>query len=839
MRSRSLSLCAAVLLAACSPSPPDPSTPARAWRTKLVDQAQASWSTSRKDPRPVDLEIGNFEDGLRQGVWRLASDSKNPLRTEDGVLAAEAEGDALTLAGTRGLAYRIVEVEPATCYRFEATAEARALELSGDFAGATVWIAELSRSGSPEELFQNGPEEFAVARHLFDPAWDADVAGGGRSGTKDYERLVFTSPETRALLIACVLSWEAPAKGGDVRFEEVSLEKLPLAAQWRADLDLAKADYARGLEPLSGWRATRLVRGQLGAEVRPSILLLPGERLRFEATLSSARPLFESGFGLWSPALLPGTGRGLACTITIDGEEVFSLTNEAQDDPAEARWNQFEIDLSAWSERTVQLELAVDGDLPGLFGAPVLRDGAATDERKNVLLISIDTLRADYVGCYGAPGNPTPHLDRLAEEGILCARVDGQAPYTLPGHATLLSGQFPSVHGVQRTTHALSTKRSPLLARILSAEGYRTQAFTGGGFLNADFGFDRGFDGFANIDPLRQRDALFFRQIVNNEQGALRRLRRNSRLPDRITEELIDEFGPERVHGWLEEHADEPFFLFVHTYAVHDYDPPAEYLRCHEELGCTSNRVDYEEHRLTRQKGWNPSPISAADAAHLTHLYEATLRFVDDLIGELLAELDRLGLRESTIVAVATDHGEEMFERGFMQHGKTLYEELTSLPMIFRIPGEAPRVIQEPAMQVDLVPTLLDALGLESDGRMQGASLLAPLPERATWSEIHDDFVEKYALRTRDGWKLLHAPSNDEVDFPADYEWKLFDLNQDPRELEDLSASDREQLERLREELLRRRELLGTFGASLGEVGEGNVDPSVQRQLKGLGYTGD
>jgi len=819
-----------LLLAACGREQEQELIP---WKTKLADVAAGELATTLAEPPAVPLLPARNAADARG--WLLATDSRDPFLEEPGVLERSVTGTGLTLRGSRGFAYRIVPVAPSTCYRFRAGVRANGLEVDEPFHGAAPWIAELSRDGTPRELLSRDPEEFVVSRELFPSAH-------GHEGWLRHERLLVTGAETRALLLGLILSFDAPVRGGSVDFDGVELDRLPLAAHWREDLAEAQEDFARGELPLSGWRATRLVRGDLGAEVRPSIVLLPGERLRLPLSVPNGRPELETGLGLWAPALLSGTGRALAFRASIDGTVVLAWDTEAPDDPAEARWRDETVDLARWAGRDVEFELALDGDLPGLFGAPVVRDasyGAHEGAReKNVLLVSIDTLRADHVGSYGAQGNPTPHLDRLAEQGIRCAHVDGQAPYTLPGHATLLTGQFPSVHGVQRTTQVLSLRRSPLFARILSERGYRTQAFTGGGFVNADFGFDRGFDGFANIDPLRQRDARFFEQILRNEAGALRRLRRNSRIPNRITLELVDEYGPQRIHTWLEEHRDEPFFLFLHTYAVHDYDPPAEYLTCHEDLGCTSNRTNYEEHRLTRKKGWNPSPISDADRAHLVHLYDATLRFVDELIGELMAKLERLELDRNTIVVVTTDHGEEMFERGFMQHGKTLYEELTRLPLILRIPGEAPRVLESPAMQVDLVPTLLGALGIPADTRMQGADLLAGAPARATWSEIDDDFVKKYALRSEDGWKLLFAPQDAEVEFPAPYEWRLFDLRIDPGELHDRSASAPDRLVEMQRDLLRHAELFRTYGDGLGSVETGEIDADTQRELEGLGYGG-
>ncbi len=820
----------AVLLAACVGACGDKPEPRTNARVRLFESTEGELVPAQTRAAGEVLFADDFADGI--GTWTLATDAAHPLQLENGILSVESGSDGsgafLTLAGRRGSVFRIVEVEPASCYLFTARVRAHDIVAPEPFFGATMWLAELTRSGTPAELLGDDPTRWISTRHLFETA-------AGTEGWQPRERLFCTGPDTRALLVAANLSFDSELTSGSLDVADVRLERKPLRAAWDQSLAPAVRDMAAGEPPRDDWRAERLVRGHLGAEVRPSVVGYPDERMRFSVDVPTGTPVFETGIGVWSPALLPGGPRAQSYALRVDGAEVWRLDHAAPAELRDARWRDVEVDLTAFAGERVSLELCFEGELPGLFGAPVVRDTSARPDKPNVLLISIDTLRADHVGSYGAPGNPTPNLDRFAREGIRFAHVDGQAPYTLPGHATMLSGQFPSVHGVQRTTHAFSSERSPLLARILSDRGYRTQAFTGGGFVNADFGFDKGFDGFANIDPLRQRDAYFFRAIVKNDPGAVRRLLRNRSVPPPITRELIDEYGPEHLGEWLADHRDEPFFLFVHTYLVHDYDPPDAYLSCRED-GCTSTRKDYEEHRLGRKLGWNPQPISDADRAHLIHLYDATLRFCDKLIGDLLGSLDELGLRDNTIVAITTDHGEEMFERGFMQHGKTLYEELTDLPMLFRIPGEAPRVIEEPAMLIDLTPTILGALGIPLDPRMQGRNWLAPDSiERATWSEIHDDFVHKYALR-QDGWKLIWAPHDDEVDFPAENEWELFDLTRDAGERSELSASEPERFRELRAQIEKQRTMLAEYGSRLGAMNESDLDENTRDMMKQLGY---
>ena len=510
--------------------------------------------------------------------------------------------------------------------------------------------------------------------------------------------------------------------------------------------------------------------------------------------------------------------------MSVDGEEIARFASTAPEQRNRTRWDERSLDLARFANRTVEVTFGVDGDLPGVFGAPALRDATYREERPNVLLVSIDTLRADRLGSYGYENARTPRLDAFAERSVRFANVRSQAPYTLPSHTSMLSGQVPSVHGIQMGGQVISNVRSPLLPRILSERGYRTLALTGGGFLNADFGFDKGFDGFTIIDPLRQPESKYLTKLSETD-------------PARCSDELIAENGVGRIHEFLRESRDEPFFLFLHTYTVHDYDPPASHDRC-AERGCTNARTDWRDFRLLpNPDGSMPDPVPATedDRQHLSHRYDDALTYVDELLGTVFDELDRLGLRDDTIVVVTTDHGEEMLERGFVQHGKTLYEEVTRIPLIVAAPGLEGRVEPREAMTIDIVPTVLQRMAIPAPEHMQGIDLFGADRERPIWSEIHDSFVNKLTLR-EDGWKLIHNPPDEEVLFRAEQEFELYDLSTDPDERNNLAASRLEYVQKLREKLDRMHTLFDAKGRSLGEVGSGVVDNETQAQLKDLGY---
>ncbi|NOT32158.1 MAG: sulfatase-like hydrolase/transferase, partial [Planctomycetes bacterium] len=253
--------------------------------------------------------------------------------------------------------------------------------------------------------------------------------------------------------------------------------------------------------------------------------------------------------------------------------------------------------------------------------------------------------------------------------------------------------------------------------------------------------------------------------------------------------------------------------------------------------GCSSQLTDFSPLTL-KDKNRDPFPGKAEDRAHLVHLYDAALRHVDRALGSLLHELERSGIAERTLVVVTSDHGEEQFERGFLQHGKSLHREVLAIPLVVRVPGLAPARVAAPAQQVDVAPTILAALGLPPDPRMQGRDLLAKsvalLP---IWSEVNDVRARQASLR--DGaWKIVYEPQDAQVRFKSEREWSLFDLARDPEEGEDLSASAGEELARLRRLLESFQQHLSLLSAGLGPPPSGEVDEAAQQMLRGLGYGG-
>jgi len=778
-------------------------------RIALWSLAEGTLTEAAEAGGEAAVFASRFEQGLEG--W---SEVALPTRA-NGALGARVEREDgrafLRLTGAHGGLQAVVEVEPNESYEFSGLVRATGLEIEGrTFGGATFWLGEVGDVAREEissfraDLLR-GVHGFASAR--------------GAAGWQERRELFVTSASTRFLLVVCSLAVDESVRAGSVDFAELELRRVPRERVWRERLRTARADEAGGVGA-PAWQRARCVRARLGEEYRPAIVLFPGDRLSLRLPSLARAARLRFGLGLFAPTFTGTKARGALSVSAVSaqsgvGSQVIGLDVFSKDGEA-AHWIEQDLDLPAGSEMLI-LEAAADGDAPLVLGAPLVTLVGPRASGPNVVLVSLDTLRADHVGAYGA-AHPTPTLDRLARRGLLCRDASAPAPYTLPSHATLLTGQQPSVHGVVAHDRRLSPARSTSLAEVLAGAGYATRAFTSGGFVSAEFGLDRGFDGFSQIDPLRERESHYFRTLTKR-RGAP------------TAERLLAEQGFDGVQAWLRAHRDERFFLFLHTYTVHDYDAPERYLPC-AALGCKRPQVALSTRTKEQAAAFTPEM-----RAHVLHLYDAALRYTDERLGTLLATLDGLQLGANTLVLVTADHGEEFFEHGALQHGRTLYEELLSVPLILAGPGVPARELARPAMLADAAPTLLARLGLALE-HAQGVDLLgADWPRRPIWAEVDDRFAHKYALRTEDGAKTIHGPAS-AVMFPNEREWERYELGADAREQHDLAAAGGSALTAAQEELARTRARLEELGARLGAPERGAVDAGTLEELEDLGYGG-
>lgn len=424
----------------------------------------------------------------------------------------------------------------------------------------------------------------------------------------------------------------------------------------------------------------------------------------------------------------------------------------------------------------------------------------------NLLLISIDTLRPDFLGCYGYPRDTSPHLDALAAEGMLFEQASTTAPWTLPAHGSLLTGLYPSRHGATSEDRGIS-RGVQLLAERLASQGFRTGAIVNSAWLRQRFGFRRGFDDYTLLEPTHD--------------------------PTR-SGEIVD-----RAIAWLATRAragedGTPFFLFMHDLQVH-----SSYLtlpRFKEGLvGPYDGLVNGTTSQLKLVRS-GVLALSDADLQHLSDLYASGIRQADHDLGRLLQALEDTGLAATTLVVVVSDHGEAFMEHGDVLHGRNQFQELMRIPLLFRGPG-VPRGRRSavPVSIVDVMPTVLSLLGGSAPQRSDGADLSelwreggAPaLANRVLFGEADHNNIDLDITRSaRRGRHKLHL--NRLTGATA-----LYDLAEDPGETRDLKASDPRTSADLGAQL--EAFALGAVqGRALPEL-----DPGDEAQLRALGYLDD
>ncbi len=378
------------------------------------------------------------------------------------------------------------------------------------------------------------------------------------------------------------------------------------------------------------------------------------------------------------------------------------------------------------------------------LAAIVARDASAAT-RYNVLLVSLDSVRQDFVGCYGhrarrAPGvSTTPEIDRIAAAGVRMEDAYASSSWTLPSHVSLLTGEPEVVHGVDTDRQTLDAS-VPTLAEIVKRDGYRTAGVFSGPYLEPHWGFGRGFDTYRAAYGRKVAAASRLADRLRadgpphgSRLTAFRAYEKVKSLSHRdvnsaeVTAATLEEL--DRLRGTAE-----PWFLFAHYFDPHyDYVPPPPWdTRFDPDYRGTITAEDF----LANPRISIPDPatpdgflrrVADRDLEHLMALYEGEIAWVDAHVGELVRRLDALDLARTTLVIVVSDHGDEFFEHGGLGHHRTLYEEVVRIPMILRLPRVLPAgaTVRGPVALSDVVPTVLDVLGIEPPAGLASTSFLA------------------------------------------------------------------------------------------------------------------
>jgi arylsulfatase A-like enzyme len=405
--------------------------------------------------------------------------------------------------------------------------------------------------------------------------------------------------------------------------------------------------------------------------------------------------------------------------------------------------------------------------------------GGEPEAPSRLVVITLDTTRADALGAYGQPLPVTPRIDAMAAEGTVFEQVSASVPSTLPSHATLFTGREPFAHGVRSNFGYRLPDGAETLAEILRARGFATRAEVAAPVLTSGLGLAQGFEGYGEAAARTEAlEALRRGGISRSERGA----------------EEISEAGI----AFLREHADRPFLLWLHYFDAHE---------------------PYEA----------PEPF----ASEIADPYLAEVRCVDHAVGRVLDEIERLGLRPSTLVALTADHGEARGEHGEETHSFFVYESTLRVPLVIWGAG-APRGVRVASLVrlVDVLPTLLDLLGAPRPAGLAGVSLRALLaePDRDLGLVAYAESVEPAALFGSD---VLRSLREGRFKYVHKLRPELFDLASDPGERKNLVAERPELVERLRARLV---ELVAA--AEPPETARSELEPEQLEQLRALGYVG-
>jgi len=420
----------------------------------------------------------------------------------------------------------------------------------------------------------------------------------------------------------------------------------------------------------------------------------------------------------------------------------------------------------------------------------------------NVVLITIDTLRADHLGCYGYKQIKTPNIDGLAADGVRFERAFAVVPVTLPSHSSMLTGTYPMFSGMHDFSGNKLSPLQPTLASVLKQAGYQTGAVIGAAVLDSRFGLNQGFDFYY--------DHFDFSRL---DEANLDEMERPGNIVADVALNWLEKdwLGKDQ----LAKNPQKKFFLWMHLYDPHfPYHPPEPY-----------------SHEYAAQP------------------YDGEIAFADEQVGRLLRFLKEKGIYQNTVIVLCGDHGESLGEHGEKTHGFFIYNATMHVPLIIRLPGQLPgqlpektvaRTLANPVSLVDLMPTVLGAVGLQVPSQVQGRSLLREIRPDASVPDAQANrertlYGETFLPRIHFNWSELRGSENTKYHFIDAPRPELYDLTKDPGEVHNLLAEKKAVAEEMRAKLVG---MIRDYSAGKELAEKTGLDPALMERLKALGYAG-
>lgn len=525
--------------------------------------------------------------------------------------------------------------------------------------------------------------------------------------------------------------------------------------------------------------------------------------------------------------------------VVADGtNELYSKTVADAD-----AWLDAEVDLDAFGGKSLRLAFETSAEKPGAVGlwANPLLTTKAPKNRPNVLVYMIDTLRGDHTSLYGYARDTTPFLKRLGSQGLVFEDCQTQATWTKPSTASLMTSLYSFTHGINLDSDTIP-KGATTLAEQLRGAGYITASVVANPFAGRLTGLQRGFD-YMSEWPVVQR--------------------RRSEAEDRATDSAALN---KVVVPWLEQHRDEPFFLYAHATDPHaPYRPPAgfeeKFANPAETAEFNRNYVKLRDkaqygggtvisRALCAKSGVNPDRF----IRRAIDRYDGEVLHNDWSLEQLVDKLKQIGLLDNTLIVVVSDHGEEFWEHGWTAHGHSLYQELTHGVFLMWNPNliPTPRRVAEPVQLIDVMPTVLDLLGLKVPEVVQGQSL-APFAKGQPFRRRGMVMTSRYAHpnakpngfvpenRTDTvalldaGWKLIYRDKAKEVGLNK---VELYDRRTDRGEARNVAGEHPQEVSRMMTEVGKWLDAEKQIKSFLGRGAKATMDQQTLDQLRSLGYIG-
>jgi arylsulfatase A-like enzyme/Flp pilus assembly protein TadD len=409
-----------------------------------------------------------------------------------------------------------------------------------------------------------------------------------------------------------------------------------------------------------------------------------------------------------------------------------------------------------------------------------LATAAPVSQPPNVVVITIDTLRPDHLGCYGYKHIQTPNIDGLASGGVRFERAYTAVPVTLPSHTVIFTGTYPTFSGMHDFAGNKLGPTQPTLATVLKDHGYTTGAVVASAVLDSRFGLNRGFDFYY--------DHFDFNRL---EESNIEEMERPGNVVADIT---LD---------WLKQNYQKKFFLWMHLYDPHyPYHPPAPF------------NTEYKDQP-----------------------YDGEIAFADQQVGRLIEFLKEKGLYQNTLIVLSGDHGESLGEHGEKTHGFFIYNATLHVPLIFHMPGAIAtktRSPQGPVNLADVMPTILGILHITAPSDVQGQDLL-PVMEGQPEADSRSLYAETFLPRLHFNWSELRSVETEKYHFIEAPKAELYDLSADPNELHNIISEKPAVGAELRARL---KSLIVQNSAGKELAEKTGLDPALMERLKSLGYAG-